>query len=138
MAPLGRAFALDVLIKGSGPALAAASRLTGITRTAEANDFSFERIVPRPSDPVATDAARVELLRRFDTEVRRPWEALANEVGLDKVEVQGWGYSMNFHLAHLADALWSLHPDGEQTTYCLLYTSPSPRDRQKSRMPSSA
>ena len=29
------------------------------------------------------------------------------------------------------DGLWSTHP-------CLLYTSPSPRDRQKSRMPSSA
>ena len=26
----------------------------------------------------------------------------------------------------------------DQTTACLLYTSPSPRDRQKSRMPSSA
>ena len=26
----------------------------------------------------------------------------------------------------------------EQYRYCLLYTSPSPRDRQKSRMPSSA
>ena len=26
----------------------------------------------------------------------------------------------------------------EQLTNCLLYTSPSPRDRQKSRMPSSA
>ena len=26
----------------------------------------------------------------------------------------------------------------EQNTSCLLYTSPSPRDRQKSRMPSSA
>ena len=25
-----------------------------------------------------------------------------------------------------------------QVDYCLLYTSPSPRDRQKSRMPSSA
>ena len=25
-----------------------------------------------------------------------------------------------------------------QVVYCLLYTSPSPRDRQKSRMPSSA
>ena len=25
-----------------------------------------------------------------------------------------------------------------KTKYCLLYTSPSPRDRQKSRMPSSA
>ena len=27
---------------------------------------------------------------------------------------------------------------GQRTTACLLYTSPSPRDRQKSRMPSSA
>ena len=27
---------------------------------------------------------------------------------------------------------------GEQRIICLLYTSPSPRDRQKSRMPSSA
>ena len=26
----------------------------------------------------------------------------------------------------------------EEIGYCLLYTSPSPRDRQKSRMPSSA
>ena len=29
-------------------------------------------------------------------------------------------------------------PDVEQFWLCLLYTSPSPRDRQKSRMPSSA
>ena len=28
--------------------------------------------------------------------------------------------------------------DDEQVRACLLYTSPSPRDRQKSRMPSSA
>ena len=28
--------------------------------------------------------------------------------------------------------------EGEIFLYCLLYTSPSPRDRQKSRMPSSA
>ena len=27
---------------------------------------------------------------------------------------------------------------GDRDKYCLLYTSPSPRDRQKSRMPSSA
>ena len=27
---------------------------------------------------------------------------------------------------------------GSRDKYCLLYTSPSPRDRQKSRMPSSA
>ena len=29
-------------------------------------------------------------------------------------------------------------PSGEPMYLCLLYTSPSPRDRQKSRMPSSA
>ena len=28
--------------------------------------------------------------------------------------------------------------DGTQEWFCLLYTSPSPRDRQRSRMPSSA
>ena len=30
------------------------------------------------------------------------------------------------------------HKDTEFHNYCLLYTSPSPRDRQKTRMPSSA
>ena len=34
--------------------------------------------------------------------------------------------------------VWRLHPDGRLDRLCLLYTSPSPRDRQKSRMPSSA
>ena len=36
--------------------------------------------------------------------------------------------------------LASLSPDSDliQSLSCLLYTSPSPRDRQKSRMPSSA
>ena len=32
----------------------------------------------------------------------------------------------------------SLYDRFTQFTFCLLYTSPSPRDRQKSRMPSSA
>ena len=30
------------------------------------------------------------------------------------------------------------HSDSNTLNFCLLYTSPSPRDRQKSRMPSSA
>ena len=37
----------------------------------------------------------------------------------------------------LNDANFTLHK-GEHVAICLLYTSPSPRDRQKSRMPSSA
>ena len=38
--------------------------------------------------------------------------------------------------ADLSLALTDLPPDG--STACLLYTSPSPRDRTRSRMPSSA
>src|SRR5665213_4305565 len=43
----------------------------------------------------------------------------------------------------IVDAVKGLHIDGTandsvKTIVCLLYTSPSPRDRQKSRMPSSA
>ena len=53
----------------------------------------------------------------------------------DKWAEYGWGKENV--LAHDEDyeKMWALHmmPLG-----CLLYTSPSPRDRQKSRMPSSA
>ena len=31
-----------------------------------------------------------------------------------------------------------VYPDGEPQSTCLLYTSPSPRDKRQSRMPSSA
>ena len=38
----------------------------------------------------------------------------------------------------LALQFWRSMDDDEKDAFCLLYTSPSPRDRQKSRMPSSA
>ena len=50
---------------------------------------------------------------------------------IKKMVFQGkpWNEDNREHLIiELGDLLW----------YCLLYTSPSPRDRQKSRMPSSA
>ena len=34
--------------------------------------------------------------------------------------------------------VWAVDPIDGTANFCLLYTSPSPRDRQKSRMPSSA
>ena len=43
------------------------------------------------------------------------------------------GHSSNSSI--ITDAL---EPFGHSISRCLLYTSPSPRDRQKSRMPSSA
>ena len=42
------------------------------------------------------------------------------------------------HLATLMGAFLKMAQDDEDLYTCLLYTSPSPRDRQKSRMPSSA
>ena len=39
---------------------------------------------------------------------------------------------------NLTDTVGVLNAIAGTTTTCLLYTSPSPRDRQKSRMPSSA
>src|SRR5665213_1618909 len=41
-------------------------------------------------------------------------------------------------LMNFANVLHALKRDAEALDCCLLYTSPSPRDRQKSRMPSSA
>ena len=42
------------------------------------------------------------------------------------------------HMAILLDNGAAIDARGDLYNTCLLYTSPSPRDRQKSRMPSSA
>ena len=44
-----------------------------------------------------------------------------------------------YEAGHIEDALnYPLSTLNTKFPFCLLYTSPSPRDRQKSRMPSSA
>ena len=54
-----------------------------------------------------------------------PEATLANEIGLEAVDTSD-------------DDLSAMLDDMMNSDICLLYTSPSPRDRQKSRMPSSA
>ena len=46
--------------------------------------------------------------------------------------------AMVLTLASVGNAIPAFAEESDMTTSCLLYTSPSPRDRQKSRMPSSA
>eukprot|EP01015_Nassula_variabilis_P001945 TRINITY_DN1104_c0_g1_i8.p2 TRINITY_DN1104_c0_g1~~TRINITY_DN1104_c0_g1_i8.p2 ORF type:complete len:111 (-),score=24.22 TRINITY_DN1104_c0_g1_i8:56-388(-) len=53
------------------------------------------------------------------------------------------GYSSSYSSSSSSFQLLELPPEksfttNQQSNICLLYTSPSPRDRQKSRMPSSA
>ena len=65
-----------------------------------------------------------------------------------RLEISNWLFqnAINFSLILvISGALiyWTLQllkfdKSGEENKDCLLYTSPSPRDRQKSRMPSSA
>ena len=40
--------------------------------------------------------------------------------------------------SEIKERSWAIYKTSAVTGDCLLYTSPSPRDRQKSRMPSSA
>ena len=53
-------------------------------------------------------------------------------------EDQVWDFVTKAIVRVLYDAIATHEAHGEHSIDCLLYTSPSPRDRQKSRMPSSA
>ena len=64
-------------------------------------------------------------------------QALGFRFGVQRSGCSGWGY--------LADLAREQRPgdtvfeqDGVRIYVCLLYTSPSPRDKRQSRMPSSA
>ena len=78
-----------------------------------------------------------------------PWGSAHQSSGPDDVDVTPWRLHPAFHgcldwhsSVHMQWSAVTLLRCANQvidhTTICLLYTSPSPRDRQKSRMPSSA
>ena len=63
------------------------------------------------------------------TDVASPRSRKAGQKAMDKTTQE---------LHTLVENLEKLMGENVQLEVCLLYTSPSPRDRQKSRMPSSA
>ena len=65
-------------------------------------------------------------------------ELQAREAGLEKRFVDKFDTFYNKMSACMKDGNKDLDTKITETRSCLLYTSPSPRDRQKSRMPSSA
>ena len=53
--------------------------------------------------------------------------------------MEGFDIQIEWLIGAIAFALYVRYEiDGIKTSICLLYTSPSPRDRTRSRMPSSA
>ena len=79
------------------------------------------------------------LVTPLGTGVKPVWDRLLNgESGINSIQ--------NFDVSDLPAKIAGQPPKGETSEggfnaddwICLLYTSPSPRDRQKSRMPSSA
>ena len=80
---------------------------------------------------------------------RGRFDVLDDWLKRDRFIFVGWSGLLLFPTAYLAIGGWltgttfvtSWYTHGLASSYlegCLLYTSPSPRDRQKSRMPSSA
>ena len=69
-------------------------------------------------------------------------DSIINIINQKNINQRIFGYNKNlFHTKIIEGTggnLWGNFKYGELTHSCLLYTSPSPRDRQKSRMPSSA
>ena len=66
---------------------------------------------------------------------RTVWKTMGNQMGVElrSLWLQGVGEDHASNLPHLGLDCWS-----PNIGICLLYTSPSPRDRTRSRMPSSA
>ena len=71
-------------------------------------------------------------------EIKAFWEKKGIEYSETQHQVRVSSFSMSKYAVTVADFRKFVKASGYLTDACLLYTSPSPRDRQKSRMPSSA
>ena len=88
-------------------------------------------LLDKPRLPVKL-VETTESLREFLTSLNESHSPIA----LDAERASGFRYGQRAYLLQIAvknDCIFLIDP-----VACLLYTSPSPRDRQKSRMPSSA
>ena len=87
------------------------------------------------------DGDRIKVLSERNPE-DLPWEELGIDVVIESTGVFNSKEAASAHLRAGAKKVLISAPASCDATFvlgvCLLYTSPSPRDRQKSRMPSSA
>ena len=94
-------------------------------------DLALQRAIE--NDPQEPDFQLLSLRRRL-----MRGETVAVEQSLRRLEEK---YPLKLEVLQLRASLAAVRGDyasAEQLLSCLLYTSPSPRDRTRSRMPSSA
>ena len=75
------------------------------------------------------------VLRAGEGRVLKRLQGIADAVNAQEAGIQGL---TDAELREQTDRFRARLADGETLDDCLLYTSPSPRDRTRSRMPSSA
>ena len=121
--------------KSRGMSAARKAKITGRIR----GPYKVRRdIIPAPSNPYAVAAIRFIILTgwRRSEALSLKWDYLNEDLGFATLPDSKTGRTVRV-LGNPARELLSALPRLEGSP-CLLYTSPSPRDRQKSRMPSSA
>ena len=118
------------------PAAAAAARLTAARVVNEWPEYELRLCLARlGEEPKAVPIARAILAARPLGSTRELREVVERTVyGAPKAKAKSVARVFQAVRIAVNDELGSL----ERALLCLLYTSPSPRDRQKPRMPSSA
>ena len=113
-----------------------ADTLRQIVSDADLNSYTIEKLHQRVqhyraflSNNIMLGGGRLDLNLGFQESVRREFShpVLFTIPGL-YLQLNSYTYDIKYHLPE----------NNNLNVSCLLYTSPSPRDRQKSRMPSSA
>ena len=98
----------------------------------------FPDEVQLEGDILKTGSQSVKLIAERDPS-SLPWGELGVDIVIESTGIFRQREQLENHLSAGAKRVVLTVPSKDEIDYtCLLYTSPSPRDRQKSRMPSSA
>ena len=102
------------------------------------NDTEVENKILQMKRNYSRDELQISANYLNQNYVGRSFEYIKNDLLIQLKETSALANSLMNDIINIADELVTDQNKDEYVVTCLLYTSPSPRDRQKSRMPSSA